>query len=181
MKLSSKEVNMELPFAVESSDPVSGSSLRQSESSLVTASSQGSFMNSSNLDTPLPPNTPQDVVLPRYDTYDNMQRQAPQQRISGQIVTPAAQRPPDTNDAYEEPEVVDFTYVNVCENDADEVDILLEGGELNVQQETQRGDVLTVLLGGMNDDENDSLVVSTDLKSKVGTHETQIDNLFCSL
>jgi hypothetical protein len=148
---------MELPFAVESPEPVTGSSLRQSESSsLVTASSQGSFMNSSNLDSPLPPNTPQDVVLPR---YDNLQGQASQQRIPGHLVTPA-QREQDSKDRFEDLEIVDFTYVNVCETDADEVDILLEGGGLDLQQEAQRGDVLAVLLSGMHQNVNESLVVS---------------------
>ena len=147
---------MELPFAVP--DPVGGASLRQSESSsLVTASSQGSFMNSSNLDSPLPPNTPQDVVLPR---YDNLQGQAPLQRISGHLVVTPAEREQNPVDVYEEPEVVDFTYVNVCETDADEVDIFLEGGGLNFEQEAQRGDILAVLLSGMHENENEALLVS---------------------
>jgi hypothetical protein len=151
---------MELPFAVESSSdpPVTGSSLQQSESSLVTASSQGSFMNSSGgLDGPLPPNTPQDVVLPR---YDNIGAQG-QQRMSGHLVTPAAaaQREQDPKDVYGEPELIDFTYVNVCETDADEVDIFLEGGDVDLQEEPERGDVLTVLLSGMQHNGNESLVV----------------------
>jgi hypothetical protein len=161
LKLSKARGIMELPFAVESPDPVARSTLRQSESSsLVTASSQGSFMNSSNLDSPLPPNTPQDVVLPRYDNLQG-QGQASQQRISGHLVTPA-QREQDSEDGYEEPEIVDFTYVNVCETDADEVDIMLEGGGLDLQQEAQRGDVLAVLLSGiMHQNVNESLVVSS--------------------
>jgi hypothetical protein len=56
-------------------------------------------------------------------------------------------------------ETVDFmdTYVNVCETDADEVDIILAGGDPGItnpahqdanQQQGRRGDILTVLLSG---------------------------------
>jgi hypothetical protein len=114
---------MELPFAVETpSDPVTNSLHQSESSSLVTASSQGSFMNStSHLDSL---NTPQDVVLPRYD------------RISTEPVNP------------KEPEVIDFTYVNVCETDADGANILIDHNHLNFAQNSQRGDVLSVLLSG---------------------------------
>ena len=151
---------MELPFAVEGSpsgmddiddgrggDGPINSSLQQSESSsLVTASSQGSgsFMNSS----PLPPNTPQDVVLPTATTQHRYTQQQQQQQPSKNTI-------PSNNG---DPEV-DFTYVNVTETDADddddddEVDILLEGVDITTtflqdeqyhdhQQQQQRGDVL---------------------------------------
>jgi hypothetical protein len=126
---------MELPFAVESpTEPVTNSRLQQSESSsLVTASSQGSFMSSTHLDDL---NTPQDVVLPR---YDNIQ----QPRI--QIANP---RSPEPTDGFGEPEVIDFTYVDVSETDADEIKILIDGNDLNFDEGAQRGDVLSVLLSG---------------------------------
>jgi hypothetical protein len=130
---------MELPFAVESptgspAEPVTNSHLQQSESSsLVTASSQGSFMSSTHLDDL---NTPQDVVLPRYDNI---------QQPRTQLVTP---RSPEPTDGFGEPEVIDFTYVDVSETDADEIKILIDGNDLNFDEGAQRGDVLSVLLSG---------------------------------
>jgi hypothetical protein len=154
-------IKMELPFAVESTDSgVQGSTLHQSDSSLVTASSHGSFMDSSQLDGPLPPNTPQDVVLPRYENRqqaETHQSHPPPPIISGQI---SSQREQD------EPEIIDFTYVNVSEDDADDVGILLEGGDLDMQPETQRGDILTVLLSGMQHHGNEAILVSSVCGSK---------------
>jgi hypothetical protein len=152
-----EDKSMELPFAVESSPgQATGSNLHQSDSSLVTASSQGSFINSGTLDSPLPPNTPQDVVLPRYDNLHHSQ----QPQISGQLLTPAEGGRIRKHDVTE-PDVIDFTYVDVCETDEDEVTILLEGlGTHNLQQETHRGDVLAVILSGMQHGENETLVVS---------------------
>jgi hypothetical protein len=171
---------MELPFAVESPDPGS-SALQQSDSSLVTASSQGSYINSGTLDSPLPPNTPQDVILPpRYDNIRDQQSHQ-QHRISGSsLVTPAQrQQQEPKDDGYGEPEIIDFTYVNVCETDADEVDILLDGGDVVLPQETQRGDVLTVLLSGMQQDENDPLVVRKQKRTSRGA--TRRKKLFTPL
>jgi hypothetical protein len=53
-------------------------------------------------------------------------------------------------------ETIDFmdTYVNVCETDADEVDIILAGGDPGIatnnpdQEQDIRGDILTILLSG---------------------------------
>ena len=56
-------------------------------------------------------------------------------------------------------EIIDFTYVNVSETDADEVDILIEGGDTVCQPGEQRGDVLTILLSGVQQNENETLVV----------------------
>jgi hypothetical protein len=152
---------MELPFAVESTDSaVQGSTLHQSDSSLVTASSQGSFLDSSQLDGPLPPNTPQDVVLPRYENRqqaETHQSHPPPPLISGPI---SSQREQD------EPEVIDFTYVNVSEDDADDVGILLEGGNFDMQPETQRGDILSVLLSGMQQHGNEAILVSSVYRPK---------------
>ena len=64
------------------------------------------------------------------------------------------------DDEFAEPEIIDFTYVNVCETDADEVDIVIEGTDPTFRQENQRGDVLTILLSGMQHHSNDALVVS---------------------
>jgi hypothetical protein len=153
---------MELPFAVESPEHVNVSvaSLQHSTagSSLVTASSQGSLLNSSGgLSSPLPPNTPQDVVLPHYDNYHG-QGTPRQQGIPGHLVSPAPRMEP-----MGDLEIIDFTYVNVCETDEDEVDIVLEGGEAVEQQDAQRGDVLTVLLSGVQQEQNEALVVSIDV------------------
>jgi hypothetical protein len=136
---------MELPFAVESPERAMGSSLQHSTgSSLVTASSQGSLMNSNLAGSPLPPNTPQDVVIPRYDNYH------------GQGHFQRGQEPEIMGEA----DIIDFTYVNVCETDADEVDILIEGGDPSSQHTATVGDVLTILLSGMQQNENEALVVS---------------------
>lgn len=147
---------MELPFAVEPAPPdVQGNALHESDSSLVTASSQGSFIDSNVINTPLIPNTPQDVVLPRYDNQrlqdqtQQAQQRHPPPRISGPLSTDQ-----------DEPEVIDFTYVNVSETDADDVGVLLEGGEFDLQPETHRGDILTVLLSGMEQHGNEELLVS---------------------
>jgi hypothetical protein len=65
-----------------------------------------------------------------------------------------------------EPDMNDFTYVNICETDADEVDILIEGGYTTTEPETRRGDVLTILLSGMpqQETENEELVVRVLLR-----------------
>ena len=166
---------MELPFAVESpthdSDLQGSSNLGQSDSSLVTASSQGSFLNGGQLlDGPLPPNTPQDVVLPRYENRQQQPSVAAQQThptshpphppiLSGPISS-------GSRGEQDEPEIIDFTYVNVSEDDADDADedvgILLEGGDLNMHPETQRGDILAVLLSGIQHAEgNEAILVSS--------------------
>jgi hypothetical protein len=54
----------------------------------------------------------------------------------------------------------DFAYVNVTEMDADEVDIILDGTDVAfIPNEPQRGDVLAVLLSGMQQCESDALMV----------------------
>lgn len=151
---------MELPFAVESSPaPVAGTSLEQSDSSLVTASSQGSFGGSSSMAVPLPPNTPQDVVLP--GATSNFRLSTPQELQPGHLVTPGFREQQIHDQGYGDGEVIDFTYVNVYETDADEVDILLEGGDMNFSQgNNKRGDILTVLLSGLQQDAKESVIVS---------------------
>jgi hypothetical protein len=116
--------------------------LHHSDSSLVTASSQGSFVDSALFDRPLPPNTPQDVVLPSYQSRTN---HPPPPRISGPIS--------------DDTEVIDFTYVNISEDDADGIGVLVEGGDLDFQPETQRGDILTILLSGMQHYGTDDFLV----------------------
>eukprot|EP00980_Cylindrotheca_fusiformis_P023721 scaffold10871_cov177-Cylindrotheca_fusiformis.AAC.1 len=127
---------MELPFAVESTEPVTNSHLQQSESSsLVTASSQGSFMSSNHFDDL---NTPQDVVLPR---YDNVQQPGTQVLTTG--------NPEPARDGFGEAEVIDFTYVDLSAgSDGDGIRILIDGNDLNYDEVAQRGDVLSVLLSG---------------------------------
>lgn len=169
---------MELPFAVEASDGVdnNSASLEQSESSsLVTASSQGSFINTTPL--PLPPNTPHDVVLPAAVQFTRQQQQQ-QQHTQGQLVVTPASPPDPTNSSKNNnaPEA-DFTYVNVsdadgADEDDDEVDILWmddapgNNNDYNVlldplqQHQHPRGDVLTALLSGIQPSENDAMMVS---------------------
>lgn len=174
---------MELPFAVESPARGSGgtenhagrnSSLQHSESdSLVTASSQGSFIDSStgNLDTadncgPLLPNTPQDILLP---SHHHVQSQQQHHQERGQLVViPASEEHTITvkDGGYGEPEN-DFTYVNVTEIDADEGDILIEGEDMGLPQDQARGDVLAVLLGGMRENESNSLLNKTEAANEM--------------
>ena len=158
---------MELPFAVEAEHAATNSALHQSDSSLVTASSQGSFMNSSNgaLDSAaLPPNTPQDVLLPRYDLVPPQRQdllshnQVVQSRPEGHLVTPAQAAAGSTDPGQDfEPEVIDFTYVNISEAEADEVDTP------GVPFSNQRGDVLAILLGGMHQSPNHNQVLLVSL------------------
>ena len=151
---------MELPFAVET--PAAGgtgnrvgrndASQHSDSGSLVTASSQGSFMATTddNLHTPLVPNAPQDILLPA------PHRGQPQEQ--GQIVVIPApeEQGPGIGDAEN-----DFTYVNVTEIiDTDEDDPLIEGDDLILSQDQKRGDVLAVLLGEMQQNNGSSLLVS---------------------
>jgi hypothetical protein len=59
-------------------------------------------------------------------------------------------------------ELNDFTYVNVCETDADEVDVLMDGRVPLREEDLSRGDVLAVLLSGgtQEQDDGESIVVS---------------------
>jgi hypothetical protein len=172
---------MELPFAVESSSDggrnmSSSHQSTASSSSLVTAySAEDTFLQSSSgyepmrgTATGLPP--PDHVTL--------------QAQTSSQPTRPAlnsnSNTPPTTgsrissvwsqfgatvsnvsnaSNARPEPrktETIDFmdTYVNVCETDADEVDIILAGGDPGIanndpdQEQGLRGDILTILLSG---------------------------------
>jgi len=92
--------------------------------------------------------------------------QSSRSRVSRQ---PQAPTPSEQN-----VETVDFTYVNVCDTDADEVDITLDGqytamdglqgalGEEENNPELSRGDILTVLLSGAvqgGNSDNETLVV----------------------
>jgi len=162
---------MELPFAVES--PVD-SSLQQSESSsLVTASSQGSFMNSS---IPLVPNTPQDIVLPSQN-HEHHQHQHQHQHHQGQLVViPASQ---EHNNIIKEGGHVDqdFTYVNVTEIDVDENDIFFEGVDITLPQDQSRGDVLAILLGEMQQDENNSFLSGTESANKLASQASEAKKL----
>jgi hypothetical protein len=166
---------MELPFAVES--PSAGGadnrvgmhdSLQHSEEgSLVTASSQGSFMNSSDANlniqdhcgTFIPTTPPQDILL---TSPHHTQSQQHIQHQQGQLVVIPANEELTVgmeDGGYGDPEN-DFTYVNVTEIDADEDGLLLEGADLSLPQDQVRGDVLTVLLGEMQQSESNSLLVS---------------------
>lgn len=81
-------------------------------------------------------NTPQDVVLPRYDNV---------QQPGTQLLTP---RNPDAKDVFGEAEVIDFTYVDLSDTDGDGIRILVDGTDLNFEEGAKRGDVLSVLLSG---------------------------------
>lgn len=159
--------NMELPFAVET--PAAGgtgnrvgrndASQHSDSGSLVTASSQGSFMDTTddNLHIPLVPNTPQDILLPA------PHRGQPQEQ--GQIVVIPApeEQGPGIGDAEN-----DFTYVNVTEIiDTDEDDPLIEGDDLILSQDQKRGDVLAVLLGEMQQNNGSSLLNETEYANEM--------------
>ena len=76
-------------------------------------------------------------------------------------------------------ETIDFTYVNVCETDADEVDITMDGhhtamdglhGSLGYDNEgleqRKRGDILALLLSGtVQQEANEDLVVSSHFRT----------------
>ena len=171
---------MELPFAVESTDSApagiraeNNNSLQHSESSsLVTASSQGSFINSTNHNLnisdhcgPFIPNIHRHLP-PRHNSQS--QRQTRQQQ--GQLVVIPAlevQTVGIQNGGYGDPEN-DFTYVNVTEIDTDEESPLLDEQNLKKSQDQTRGDVLSVLIGEMQHGESRSILVSAGKKA---THD----------
>jgi len=168
---------MELPFAVESPSADEAkihvgrdSSLHHSDSdSLVTASSQGSFIDSSNDNLNISnnygqfiPRTSQDVMLssPRHIE----QKVQTQQQQQGQLVSIPS--PENQADIAKDLDLEnDFTYVNVTEIDADEDGQLFEGTNLSTPQDNVKGDILTVLLSEMQEGKNRSLLVSS------GKHE----------
>jgi len=171
---------MELPFAVES--PAAGRSenrvgrneaLQHSETdSLVTASSQGSFMNSTNGNinisdhVGLIPNTPQDIVLPSPQLVQSQQQIENQQGQLVVIAAPEEQAAGMKDGVYGDPDN-DFTYVNVTEIDADEEGPLLEGEDLSLPQDQMRGDVLAVLLSEMQHGETSSMLNDTESANKM--------------
>jgi hypothetical protein len=101
----------------------------------VTASSQGSILPGESSD--------QSSIYSSHDpSYPNF---VSQQQAE---VVPAAT------------EIIDFTYVNVFETDADEVDVMMDGRDPCPEADTMRGDVLAVLLsGGTQDQDGESIVV----------------------
>lgn len=125
---------MDLPFAVDSSpERRTSTSLNHSNaSSLVTASSQGSL---------LPVDSPDHSGM--YSSPDNS--------LSNTIISPhsAEELIPGAADA----DLHDFTYVNVFETDADEVDVLMDGKVPIPIDAPARGDVLAVLLSGGTQEE----------------------------
>mmetsp|Transcript_1113 Transcript_1113/g.2206 ORF Transcript_1113/g.2206 Transcript_1113/m.2206 type:complete len:604 (+) Transcript_1113:1816-3627(+) len=130
---------MELPFAVEPAiDPVTSSQLQESTSStLINAPSDVSSPDSRHLDGL---NTPQDVFVPRY-------KNEKQPEIGTRVFNSEAN---DPNDGFVDPEITDFTYVNVSETDADGLHAIIDDHDLNFEAESQRSDVLSLLLSGTN-------------------------------
>lgn len=132
-----KKKKMDLPFAVDSSPDRRSTLLNHSNaSSLVTASSQGS-------------------LLPADDSPEHSgMYSSPDNSFSNTIISPGVV-PADA-------ELNDFTYVNVCETDADEVDVLMDGRVPLREEDLSRGDVLAVLLSGgtQEQDDGESIVVS---------------------
>lgn len=130
---------MELPFAVEPSiDHVSNSQLQESTSStLINAPSDVSSPNTTNLNGL---NTPQDVFVPRY-------KNETQPEIETRAFDSDAN---DPKDGFADPEITDFTYVNVSETDADGLHAIIDESDLNFEVATQRSDVLSLLLSGTN-------------------------------
>lgn len=122
-------------------------------------------MNSSNENLnisdhvrPFIPNSPQDIILP---SAPRAQSQEQVQHQQGQLVVipaPDEQVVGMKDGGYGDPEN-DFTYVNVTEIDADEEGPLLEGEDQTLTQNQMKGDVLTVLLGEMQQGKSSSLLV----------------------
>ena len=168
---------MELPFAVESPDSIradihteTNNSLQHSESSsLVTASSKGSFANSisHNLNIsdhcgPFVPTNPQ-LTTPRHNSLSPR----PTRQQQGQLVVipgPEAQNV-GIKGGYGDPEN-GFTYVNVTEIDTDEEIPLSGEEEPSKSQDQRRGDVLAVLLDELKRGESRSILVSIEKKRK---------------
>ena len=133
---------MDLPFAVDSSPDRRSTSLHHSNaSSLVTASSQGSLL-------------PADDSTDHSGMYSSPDNSLCNTIISPEVLVPAA--------VVTDAELNDFTYVNVCETDADEVDVLMDGRVPLPEDDLIRGDVLAVLLSGGTQQQADgeSIVVS---------------------
>ena len=130
---------MELPFAVEPSiDPFPSSQLQESTSStLINAPSDVSSPNSRHLDGL---NTPQDIFVPRY-------KNEKQPEIGTRVFNSEAN---DPNDGFVDPEITDFTYVNVSETDVDGLHAIIDDHDLHFETESQRSDVLGLLLSGTN-------------------------------
>jgi hypothetical protein len=109
---------------------------------------------------------PQDILLssPPPHTQSRQQQQIQQQQQGQLVLIPANEEQQPTvgmkDGGYGDPEN-DFTYVNVTEIDADEDGLLLEGADLSTPQDQVRGDVLTVLLGEMQQSESNPLLVSS--------------------
>jgi hypothetical protein len=185
---------MELPFAVESSSDggrnmSSSHQSTASSSSLVTAySAEDTYMQSSSGYEPmrgsLPP--PDHVNLQQAQTSSQSQPTRPVMNSNSNSNTPppttssrissvwsqfgatvsGASSALNTRPDARKTETIDFmdTYVNVCETDADEVDIILAGGDPGIanhnnpsdQEQGLRGDILTILLSGpLHVDEED--------------------------
>ena len=171
---------MELPFAVESPDSVradirakSNNSLQHSESSsLVTASSQESFINPTNHNLDISDHC--DSFIPNIHRYlpprHNSQSQQQTRQQQGQLVVIPAlevQTVGIKNGGYVDPEN-DFTYVNVTEIDTDEESPLSEVQNLKNSQDQMKGNILSVLIGEMQHGESRSILVSAGKKA---THD----------
>lgn len=156
--LNSKTFNltMDLPFAV---DPPS-SGLQQSNTSLVTTSSQGSFMGQSDDEEDIYAQTNQTtnnntaaVSTPLFeDAFEHLQQ--------GQSILE-----PDM-------EVIDFTqYVTVTETDATDFDVVIHPGEGSDEGTplTEQGDVLALLMSG--NAQNGELVVSQCEEANRAAHQ----------
>jgi hypothetical protein len=145
-----------------------------SSSSLVTAySAEDTFLQSSSGYEPMRGSLPPDHVTlqaqtqsqptrPVMNSNSNTPPTTTGSRISsvwsqfGATVSGASSALNARPDA-RKTETIDFmdTYVNVCETDADEVDIILAGGDPGIanpnpadQEQGLRGDILTILLSG---------------------------------
>ena len=149
---------MELPFAVEASDK--RSQLQQSvtdSSSLVTASSQGSLIETDTYDPILPPkqNPPEHVNILSEPPVSNAVTSTNNNSVGSRVTSALShfggnpsshERIPNEEN---ETETIDFTYVNVWETDEDEVDIIIAGCDpTNSQEEVPSRDILSVLLSG---------------------------------
>lgn len=137
---------MELPFAVESS--LENASVQHSSldgSSLVTASSQGSLTPVETASQPIPLKASNDQGFFSSFSKSSSKVSAVLSHFGVVGTKPSA----STEYPVQETETIDFTYVNVCETDAEEVDIVIPGvTEGHEDESSSSSDILSFLLSG---------------------------------
>jgi hypothetical protein len=140
---------MELPFAVNHDPSVN---LRSApggadDSSLVTASSQGSLLQSDASFDPIPSIVSSPYAKStQFAPYSTLQNTRDNDELAA-VLSQYGVSTPQTD--------ADYTYVNVCEADEEEVDIIIapgfEGHSTGYPNQQQRGDVLASILNSEAD------------------------------